>query len=68
VEDKTCLFCQEKESASHLFFDYVVAKQAWCMLTKVIGFNVGLDYESLAKCWLCNKKFGVVNILSSVVC
>jgi hypothetical protein len=49
-------------------FGCAVAKQAWSLLTEVIGFNVGLDYKSMAKCWLCNTRFGVVNILSSAVC
>jgi hypothetical protein len=38
------------------------------MLAEVICFNVGVDYETMAKCWLCNTKFGIVNILSSAVC
>jgi hypothetical protein len=37
------------------------------VLEEVVGFNVGLDYESMAKCWLCNIRFGVVNILSSEI-
>jgi hypothetical protein len=28
----------------------------------------GTDYESVAKIWLSNKKNGVVNIVTSVVC
>jgi hypothetical protein len=46
----------------------VAASQAWNMLAEVICFNVGVDYETMAKCWLCNTKFGIVNILSSAVC
>jgi hypothetical protein len=38
------------------------------MLSKVAGFNMGIDFESMAKCWLCNTKYGVANVLSSVVC
>jgi hypothetical protein len=68
VEDTTCLFCHEPESVAHLFFGCVVATQAWGLLAGVIDFNAGTDYESMAKCWLCNTKFGIVNILSSAVC
>jgi hypothetical protein len=68
VEDVTCLFCNESESIAHLFFECVVAKQAWLMLAEVIGFNVGLDYETMATCWLCNTKYGVVNMLSAALC
>jgi hypothetical protein len=38
------------------------------MLAEVIGFNVGLDYETTAKCWLCNTKYGAINMLSSALC
>jgi hypothetical protein len=65
VEDKTCLFCSEPESINHMFFDCVVARQVWRLVSELIGFKIGLNYESMVKCWLCNKKFGVVNMLSS---
>jgi hypothetical protein len=68
VEDKTCLFCEEHESVHHLFYECVVAKQAWDVVSEVVGFQIGSDFESMAKCWLCNTKFGLVNMLSSAVC
>jgi hypothetical protein len=51
-----------------LFFDCVVARQAWQLVSAVVGFSVRSDYESMARLWLCNKKFGSVNIISSAVC
>jgi hypothetical protein len=68
VEDKTCLFCEEPESIHHLFFECVVAKQAWSVVSVVIGFQIGTDFESMTKCWLCNIKFGAINMLSSTLC
>jgi hypothetical protein len=38
------------------------------MVSCVIGFEVESDYLSIAKLWLCNKKFGVINVLTSEVC
>jgi hypothetical protein len=32
------------------------------------GFDLGTDYESIAKLSLCNKKIGVINLISSAVC
>jgi hypothetical protein len=29
LDDSTCLFCTEKESVHHLFFDCVVARRTW---------------------------------------
>jgi hypothetical protein len=55
VEDKTCLFCGEHETVYHLFYECVVAKQAWNVVSEVIGFQIGYDFESIAKCWLCNN-------------
>jgi hypothetical protein len=68
VEDLICLFCKEKEAISHLFFDCVAARQACLLLSEVVDFDMGLDYETMSKCWLCNTKFGVANVLSSAVC
>jgi hypothetical protein len=62
------MFYSENESINHLFFDCVVAKQAWVGVSKFIGFSIGDCFESMAKCWLCNRKYGVVNMLSSAVC
>jgi hypothetical protein len=62
------VFCSEKETIAHLFYECVVAKQASCLIDQIFSFDVGSCYESMAKCWLCNKKFGIVNMFSSVVC
>jgi hypothetical protein len=53
---------------SHLFFDRAVARQVWVLIAEIFGFEVGSCYESMAKCWLCNKKIGIVNVFSAAVC
>jgi hypothetical protein len=68
LDDYTCLFCTEKESIHHLFFDCVVARRMWDLVSQVIDVQIGSNFESMAKLWLCNKKFGVANVVSSVVC
>jgi hypothetical protein len=68
VEDRTCLFCSEIENIAHLFFDCIVARQAWAVISEVFHFQIGADYESVAKHWLCNKKFGTANVFSSALC
>jgi hypothetical protein len=32
VEDEGCMFCADKESVQHVFFDCVVAKQCWVLI------------------------------------
>jgi hypothetical protein len=64
----TCLFCGEEESIKHLFFDCVVAKKIWEEISEILGFEIGRDYEAVAKCWLCNKRFGAVNVVTSTIC
>jgi hypothetical protein len=66
VEDTSCLFFAEKESVFHLLFECVVAKRE--LVSDVVEYKLGCDYESIAKLWLCNTKFGVINILTSAVC
>jgi hypothetical protein len=46
----------------------VVANRVWEAITGVVGFQIGLNFESMAKCWLCNKKYGVVNMISAGSC
>jgi hypothetical protein len=68
LDDSSCLFYGEKESVAHLFFECVVARKAWEEVSTIIGFEIGSDFESAASCWLCNKKIGVVNVITSVMC
>jgi hypothetical protein len=68
LDDTSCLFCAEIETTHHLLFECVVVKRAWELISQVAGFELGSNYESIAKLWLCNKKFGVINIVSSAVC
>jgi hypothetical protein len=67
LDDYTCLFCTEKESIHHLFFNCVVARRIWELVSQGISVQVSSDFESMTKLWLCNKKIGVLNVVSSVV-
>jgi hypothetical protein len=42
VDDQTCLFCNEPESISHLFFSYVVPSQAGGggVILDIVGFPI----------------------------
>ena len=67
VSDPTCLFCNELESITHLFFDCCVAMNVWKVVTEVIDVNIGSDYESIARLWVANKKFFIANVISSAI-
>jgi hypothetical protein len=67
VDDLTCLFCGENELINHLFFQCIVAKRIWSLISEAVGFKIGSSFESMANSWLCNKRFGVVNIVSSTM-
>jgi hypothetical protein len=51
LSDSLCLFCSE-EAVDHLFFECVVAKRSWELVSKILGVNVGSDYVSMVKLWL----------------
>lgn len=38
------------------------------MISDVLGIKMGKNYESIAKLWLCNKRYGVTNIVTSALC
>jgi hypothetical protein len=67
VEDENCLYCLEKESVHHVFFDCVVAKQCWCIISDILGYSVGENMLDIGKFWLSNKRHCVVNMISSAV-
>ena len=67
VQDKMCLFCSENESVNHLFFDCCVARQCWAVISEILQFEIGMNFESVGRCWINNKKMGMVNMLTSVV-
>jgi hypothetical protein len=68
IDDLTCLFCTERESIQHLFFDCVIVKRTWELVSQAIGVHIVKDLESVAKLWICNKKCYIVNIVTSAVC
>jgi hypothetical protein len=67
LDDKTCVFCSEPKMACHLFYDCIVARRAWQLISENLDVQVGVSYESVARLWLCNKKFGTLNMITSVV-
>jgi hypothetical protein len=67
VDDKTCLFCCELETAHHLFFECVVARVLWCHLSEILKIDIGADFESVARWWISENKNSVINIFSSAV-
>jgi hypothetical protein len=56
-----CKFCDEHDSITHLFFEYVVAKAVWCYVNDFLDMDVGVDYIPMASKWLSRDKFYVVN-------
>jgi hypothetical protein len=59
------MFCEEKESCSHFFFDHVVATRMWNIISQVAGTDVGGNFENIGATWLCKKRFVLINIISS---
>jgi hypothetical protein len=65
VENPTCLFCNEQESVNHLFFECVVAKQLWNVLSSILGIQLGGALDNIGKFWLSSKHNGVLNMCTS---
>lgn len=65
VADPSCLFCSEKETCQHLFFECVVAKQMWKSISQAVDFDIGASFESIGTCWLSNKRFLIVNMCAA---
>jgi hypothetical protein len=39
-----CSFCNEAETINYLFFECVVAKTIWSMMSEVLECDIGMDY------------------------
>jgi hypothetical protein len=62
-----CVFCHEKESIGHLFFECAVAKTVWAYVCEFLGVEIGSDFISVASRWISKQKCYVVNIISTAV-
>ena len=67
MEDQSCLFYAEQESVSHLFFDCVVAKICWSYLNDIFHIDLGKCFESVARWWVSNNRFKVMNCCPSAL-
>ena len=47
--DLSCLFCSEGENINHLFFECVVAKYIWGLVSEHFGTSLGADYLSISR-------------------
>jgi hypothetical protein len=62
VANVTCLFCSEKETVHHLFFDCFVARIV-SAISDLIGVNVDADFESVARWCLSSNNNSVINVV-----
>ena len=67
VDDTTCLFCSEQETVHHLFFECCVAKVLWTYISEIFHVALGTDYESIARWWISNKTYKVMNCFSAAL-
>jgi hypothetical protein len=49
VDDRSCMFCMESESADHLFFKCCVACYIWEDVAEIMSIVVVRDFESMIK-------------------
>ena len=67
MDDVSCLFCTEQETVSHLFFDCCVAKVLWIYLSEIFHISLGVNFESVARWWVSNRKYKVMNCFSAAL-
>jgi hypothetical protein len=68
LDDKTCVFYNEPESVTHLFFQCCVTQAMWDYFCEVTKVRMGTDFESVARFWLQGRKAKKLNVLSSATC
>jgi hypothetical protein len=67
VDDKSCLFCSENETAGHLLYECIAARYMWEIVSEVTELPLIIDYELMAKWWIRHKKLNAVNVFYTAV-
>lgn len=65
VEDLSCLFCRENESTQHLFFDCVVAKCIWSLVSEFFNVQPFTCFEDICAVWRSYKCKPVLNLVTA---
>ena len=67
VLDQSYLFCSERESICHLFFDCCVAKCCRSTISELLNSREVVNFEYVAARWvaIASKKHELYNIISS---
>jgi hypothetical protein len=50
-----------------MFFDFCVAQALWSDISEIVDRPVSTDFESVAKLWLSDKKFKMLNVCTCAV-
>jgi hypothetical protein len=66
-KSEQCCFYSENESIRHLFFECVVARVMWSYTSAFLGWEVGVDYFSVASKWIHKVKICYANVISSAM-
>jgi hypothetical protein len=67
VDDKSCLFCSETETAGHLLFECCVARNLWEVVAEIVDRPLVTDFESMAKWWITHKSCNSDNVFYTAV-
>lgn len=59
------LFYCGSESEHHIFFESLVARKAWFIISDIVSVSLGSKLESIAKYWPSNESLRVANMVSS---
>jgi hypothetical protein len=67
LDDKSCMFCADIESITHLFYECCVAKCMWFEVVEITNRAKVVDFESMARLWIRDNKLKDVNVFYTAV-
>jgi hypothetical protein len=67
LDDKSCMFCADIESITHLFYECCVAKCMWFEVAEITNRAKVVDFESMARLWIRDNKLKDVNVFYTAV-
>jgi hypothetical protein len=70
LDDKTCMFYEEAESVTHIFY-CIVAQALWVHCAEITGYPIISHFESLGRFWvgqkvLCYEYLYLYNVMDFV--
>lgn len=65
LDDLSCMFCCEKETSNHIFFECVLAQEIWNIIYASTDMHGHPTYGDISDMWARDKKYQANNLINA---